>query len=150
MKQISADILCPTCKGPLYPCVLECRECGIKIEAQFEGSEFAKLSPDEFHFLRIFISCEGRIRDMESALGVSYPTVKTRLASLKERLELSGDVTGSVDESIEAATVAHAKTDPDQQQDKQEDDLNISSLLDSMEKGLVGFDEAMKKLKDDD
>lgn len=147
MKQISADILCPSCSGPLYPRILECRECGIKIEGQFEGSEFDNLSPDEFHFLRIFIRCEGRIRDMESALGVSYPTVKARLTSLKDRLGLSGDVGGSSDE----IPPAEINSDPDGEagQQKQAGDLNISTLLESMEKGEVGFDEAMKKLKDE-
>jgi|TARA_Y100000310_G_scaffold324100_1_gene385541 hypothetical protein len=140
MKQISADLLCPACNGALYPRVLECRECGIKIEAQFEGSEFNNLSPDEFHFLRIFISCEGRIRDMESALGVSYPTVKARLASLKQRLGLSGD-------SLNGATEPSADADGISQEDN---GVNVSKLLEDMEKGVVGFDDAMKKLKDED
>jgi hypothetical protein len=153
MKQISTDILCPSCSGPLHPRVLECRGCGIKIEGQFEGSEFDTLSPDEFHFLRIFISCEGRIRDMESALGVSYPTVKARLNSLKERLGLSSDAVGSSDDQAEPEAVPDPEAgDPEvatpAREDQQEEDLNISSLLESMEKGEIGFDEAMTKLKD--
>ncbi len=153
MKQISTDILCPSCSGPLHPRVLECRGCDIKIEGQFEGSEFDNLSSDEFHFLRIFISCEGRIRDMESALGVSYPTVKARLNSLKERLGLSGEADASSDDQTEPEAVPDpeggdpAEDTPDTQE-QQEEDLNISSLLESMEKGEIGFDEAMTKLKD--
>lgn len=149
MKQISADMLCPACKGPLHPRILECRDCGIKIEAQFEGSEFDNLSSEDCHFLRIFISCEGRIRDMESALGVSYPTVKARLTSLKERLGLSAEVSGLADETSESETQAEPAEDSPKQEDQQVEGLNISTLLDSMEKGLVGFDEAMKKLKDE-
>lgn len=148
MKQISTDILCPSCSGPLYPRILECRACGVKIEAQFEGSEFDNLSPDEFHFLRIFIRCEGRIRDMESALGVSYPTVKARLTSLKERLGLAGEVSGPADDSDSAETLADPVLAEDEQEPQAAQDLNISTLLESMEKGEVGFDEAMKKLKD--
>lgn len=52
-------------------------------------NEFGALTPDELHFLRVFIYCEGRIRDMEAALGVSYPTVKGHLASIKEKLNLA-------------------------------------------------------------
>ncbi len=147
MKQISTDILCPACRGPLYPRTLECRECGIKIEGQFEGSEFDTLSPDELHFLRIFIRCEGRIRDMESALGVSYPTVKARLTSLKERLGMSGEGSDSSDAQEEPESVP----DPEEmktQADQPAEGLNISTLLESMEKGEIGFDEAMKKLND--
>ncbi len=52
-------------------------------------NEFDSLTPDELHFLRVFVQCEGRIRDMEAALGVSYPTVKARLSSIKEKLALA-------------------------------------------------------------
>jgi len=51
-------------------------------------NEFGSLTPDELHFLRVFIYCEGRIRDMEAALGVSYPTVKGHLATIKQKLNL--------------------------------------------------------------
>ena len=60
--------------------VLACDACDLRVEARFFGNEFAALSDEDLHFLRIFIHTEGRIRDMESALGVSYPTVKARLA----------------------------------------------------------------------
>ena len=57
-------------------------------------NEFGSLTPDELHFLRVFIYCEGRIRDMEAALGVSYPTVKGHLATIKQKLNLGALRTG--------------------------------------------------------
>src|SRR5271157_6348582 len=85
-NRIDANIRCPSCNGQLYPRVLVCDSCGLKVEGEFVLNEFDSLSPDELHFLRVFVQCEGRIRDMEAALGVSYPTVKGLLASIKDKL----------------------------------------------------------------
>jgi hypothetical protein len=81
----------------MRPAVLACEPCGLRLEGRFEagstsgasGNEFAQLGPDELHLLRIFVHCEGSIRDMEAALGISYPTVKSRVAALKLRLEMA-------------------------------------------------------------
>lgn len=65
----------------------ECPSCDTRVEGRFElSNEFASLSDDDLHFLRVFVQCEGSIREMEAALGVSYPTVKARLAALKLKL----------------------------------------------------------------
>ena len=83
---IHTHIRCPACHGPLAPTQLRCDTCDLTLTGRFLTNEFASLSLDDLHFLRIFIHCEGRIRDMEAALGVSYPTVKGLLASIKEKL----------------------------------------------------------------
>ena len=62
------------------------------------------LGEEDLHFLRIFVRCEGRIRDMESAMGVSYPTIKAKLAHLKEALAAmpvasSGAVPPAIDDT---------------------------------------------------
>ncbi len=88
-NRIDANVRCPSCGGQLYPRVLVCDACGIRVEGEFVLNEFGSLTPDELHFLRVFIYCEGRIRDMEAALGVSYPTVKARLVTIKEKLNLT-------------------------------------------------------------
>lgn len=88
-NRIDANIRCPSCGGQLYPRLLVCDACGLKVEGDFVLNEFDTLTPDELHFLRVFVQCEGRIRDMEAALGVSYPTVKARLSAVKEKLALA-------------------------------------------------------------
>lgn len=85
-ERIDANIRCPSCSGQLYPRVLVCDSCGLKVEGDFALNEFDALTPDDLHFLRLFVQCEGRIRDMEAALGVSYPTVKARMADIKAKL----------------------------------------------------------------
>src|SRR4051812_24482547 len=86
MKVTPSNIRCPACQGALQPTVLSCTQCDLKVEGRFETNEFATLSPEDLHFLRIFIHSEGRIREMESALGLSYPTIRSRLSDLKKRL----------------------------------------------------------------
>lgn len=71
---------------------LECKPCELRLEGHFvrepsTGNEFSNLPDEDLHLLRIFVHCEGSIREMESALGVSYPTIKSRLAKLRESLK---------------------------------------------------------------
>src|ERR1700753_2857285 len=91
------NIRCPACHGALVPAALKCEECDVTITGAFVTNEFAVLGEEDLHFLRIFVHCEGRIREMESALGVSYPTIKNRLAKLKETLAAGGPEVSSGD-----------------------------------------------------
>jgi len=70
----------------MLPVKLHCDACDISVTGRFADNEFAALGEEDLHFLRIFVLCEGRIRDMESAMGVSYPTIKARMAQLKTTL----------------------------------------------------------------
>jgi hypothetical protein len=121
MKQFDANLHCPTCQEILRPQVLACDSCNVRVEGPFKLNEFATLSPEDLYFLRIFIRCEGRIRDMEPALGLSYPTIRTRLADLKGRL---------LDESTT--------------EDKPK---SVQEILKLLEKGKLTFDQAMALIK---
>lgn len=131
MDRISSVMLCPACHGPLHPTELACSACDIKVLGDFANSEFAVLSSDELHFLRIFIHCEGRIRDMESALGISYPTVKSRLASLKEKL---GAGQGR---NARSGTPEHRSADRE----------DVAQILDAVERGDLAYDEALRRIR---
>ena len=64
---------CPYCDGPMTPVALRCDACDVQVQARFVFNEFATLSEDDLHFLRIFIVCEGRIRDMEGRAFDAVP-----------------------------------------------------------------------------
>jgi hypothetical protein len=49
------------------------------MRGEFESCEFCELSEDSLNFLRSFIRCRGVIKDVEKELGISYPTVRSRL-----------------------------------------------------------------------
>jgi hypothetical protein len=131
-NRIDANVRCPSCNGQLFPRVLACDSCGLKIEGEFVMNEFGSLTPDELHFLRVFIYCEGRIRDMEAALGVSYPTVKGHLASIKAKLNLAGERLPA--QSREAG-------------DEQGTEDPADTVLDRLEKGELSYKDAVKLLR---
>jgi hypothetical protein len=134
-NRIDANIRCPSCNGQLFPRVLVCDSCGLKIEGEFVMNEFDSLTPSELHFLRVFIQCEGRIRDMEAALGVSYPTVKGHMASIKEKLHLSGQLTAAtpVNESDAAPSPQEMPT--------------AEAVLERLESGQLSYKDAVRLLR---
>jgi len=142
-NKIDANIRCPSCNGQLYPRVLVCDSCGLKVEGEFVLNEFDSLSPDELHFLRVFIQCEGRIRDMEDALGVSYPTVKGLLASIKDKLSqrsprfaASAPRAENADGSAAGASTSGAPASASQEE-----------ILDQLESGQISYKEAVRLLR---
>lgn len=132
-NRIDANVRCPSCSGQLFPRVLVCDSCGLKVEGDFVMNEFGALTPDELHFLRVFIYCEGRIRDMEAALGVSYPTVKGHLASIKEKLNLA-----RIRPTAPPSAGAGAGT---------EGSRTADDVLDSLESGQISYKDAIRLLK---
>ena len=60
---------------------------GIVVEGQFEPPQLAQLSVDDQVFVAAFVRSHGSIKEMERIFGVSYPTVKSRLNRIAERLD---------------------------------------------------------------
>jgi len=60
---------------------------GIAIEGDFELPPLAQLTIEDQIFVTAFIRCQGSIKDMEELFGISYPTVKSRLNRIAEKLE---------------------------------------------------------------
>lgn len=86
MPSRKPELSCPYCTTPATVAAIHCPHCDVEVRAKFPLNEFAALAEDDLHFLRIFLECEGRIRDMEAPLGLSYPTIRSRLAELKDRV----------------------------------------------------------------
>lgn len=120
MKE-QTNLLCPYCQAPAEVAALHCAPCGIRVEGRFAANEFSRLNPDDLHFLRIFLQFEGRIRDMEAPLGLSYPTIRSRLSQLKEKIFSEPSPTT-------AATPMQA-------------------VLEGLENGDLSFDETLKQIK---
>lgn len=138
---------CPSCKGTLSLRKLVCHSCDLTLEGPFAPrdvsghvsgdvashrpaatNEFASLPDEDLHLLRIFVHCEGSIREMESALGLSYPTIKARLAKLRE--------------SLKAAAPA-AKPTP-----KPTTPLNsVEKVLDALERGEITASESIQHIR---
>lgn len=80
---------CPTCGGPMRVTRLECEGCGTAVEGSFFLHAMNHLPADSLTFLESFIRNKGVIKDMEVDLGISYPTVKSRLDEVVKQLGFS-------------------------------------------------------------
>ena len=79
---------CPVCGKRTHVAVVKCDSCGTTVNNKFDFSAFDRLDDKQTEFVLSFIECEGSIKDMEKRLGISYPTVKARLAEIKRVLDL--------------------------------------------------------------
>jgi hypothetical protein len=70
---------CPICAETLNVARLECVSCGTRIEGSFALGRFHQLTAEQLDFLETFIKARGNFKDVERELGISYPTVRSRL-----------------------------------------------------------------------
>lgn len=59
---------------------------GVVIEGEFELPPLGRLRYEDQVFVSEFVRSHGSIKDMETAFGVSYPTVKNRLNRIADQL----------------------------------------------------------------
>lgn len=84
---------CPVCGSELRVKVLACPSCRTKIEGDFSPPEsrLFSLSREDLEFVEVFVQVRGSIKEMEKALGVSYPTVRGMLDSVIGKLGYAVD-----------------------------------------------------------
>ena len=70
---------CPVCGDQLEIVRVQCGNCGTGMDGHFSPGRFANLSQQQWHFIETFVRCKGKIKDVEVALDISYPTVVSRL-----------------------------------------------------------------------
>jgi hypothetical protein len=80
----------PVSGGELYISELACDESGVTIRGRFEIPRYARLEPEQAHFLETFLKCRGMLNAVERELGLSYPTVRARLDNLLHALGFDG------------------------------------------------------------
>ena len=100
---------CPVCSGELAVTRLHCRSCGTTLEGEFSVGRFGRLTKEQLVLLESFLRSRGNLRDMERELGISYPTVRSRVEALVRALGF-GPRDGD-EASDDAATAPGAPTD---------------------------------------
>ena len=80
--------VCPVCGGEMIVSEYSCTECGVLLKGAFRRCDICNLPMGLQHFIRVFLKCEGNIREAEKILGLSYPTVKARLAKINRMLAM--------------------------------------------------------------
>ena len=109
---------------------LECRDCNLTLTGKFESNPLLRLNEEMLHFLHVFIVCEGKIADVEKALGISYPTVKNKIQKLKETVSTSGFV-----DQLEVET------------DLQLESKSVIEILELMNNGLINYEKGLSLIK---
>jgi hypothetical protein len=65
---------------------LTCDACGISVEGELPTPRLYRLDAEEQRFVELFVLASGSLKRTASLLGVSYPTVRSRLDRLIARL----------------------------------------------------------------
>ena len=99
---------CPVCSGELGITRLHCRSCGTTLEGDFSVGRFGHLSREQLALLESFLRSRGNLRDMERELGLSYPTIRSRVEALVRSLGFGprADADDAAAESPEPITSA--------------------------------------------
>jgi len=77
---------CPVCSSELAVTRLHCRTCGTTLEGDFSVGRFGRLNREQLALLESFLRSRGNLREMERELGISYPTVRSRVEALVRAL----------------------------------------------------------------
>ena len=121
---------CPVCTSELAIRRLECRRCGTGIDGDFQLGWVRRLSSEQLGFLKVFVEARGKIKDMEAALGISYPTVVARLDELAR-------ATTSEDPATESAPARGPGTDSSER----------LKILDELSQGTIDTADAVRRLR---
>ena len=112
--------VCPICGDAMTISRLTCGHCGTALDGAFALAEatsastggatvrrggsvtgraeldarfgrLARLDAAQLEFVEVFLRCRGVIKNVEDMLGISYPTVKSRLANVLEAMGFASD-----------------------------------------------------------
>lgn len=112
---------CPYCTGDFIIREVECQSCKTQIKGSFKSNRFHMFNPEDLFFIEMFLKNEGNIKLMEKDLGISYPTVKSRLKNIITTLGYQTEE-------------SHSK--------------QRIKILNDLSAGKIGVEVAMKSLKD--
>lgn len=86
MSLPAAPAACPLCAGALHAERFRCAGCSTSIEGRFAPDPLSALTAGERAFALEFLRAGGNLKALGGALGLSYPTLRTRLDELIARL----------------------------------------------------------------
>ncbi len=114
--------VCPVCGKKMSVEKLKCHSCGTTINGDFEMDDLFRLSKDQLDFVKVFIKNEGNITEVGKELGISYPTVKSKLRNVIKAMGYNVKSKG----------------------------ISKEVILEKIENGEISVEEATKMLKEGD
>lgn len=123
---------CPVCDHEMKISKLACTFCPTKIEGEFSSCKFCRLPAEQLIFMEAFIKCRGNIKEVEKELGISYPTVRSRLDSVIEALGYGVD---------------KERVPESEKENSQEESLRRQGILEALERGEITAQEATRQMR---
>ncbi len=90
------------------------------MEGTFDACKFCRLDQEQRQIIEVFLTARGNIKEVERFLGISYPTVRSRLDAVLEALGYRVE---------------------------REQDLRRKEILEALDKGEITSEEAIKLLR---
>lgn len=84
--QYHAPSKCPVCGQTMEVTRLRCNHCATELTGNFTPCRFCLLEEKHMQFVEVFLRCRGSIKEVEKALGVSYPTVRNMMDAALDAL----------------------------------------------------------------
>jgi hypothetical protein len=96
---------CPYCGTPMSVTEMTCDGCRVSIAAAFPMSRLATLPVEHQRFIEMFVLSGGNLKEIAEQVGVSYPTVRSRLdkviETLRGEIAKTQSVRGSLLDAVE-------------------------------------------------
>lgn len=77
---------CPFCGKKTVTTRVECKGCHSSFEGTFELPKLVSLDEASQDFIEKFLVARGNMKEMQTELGLSYPTVRARLDEIVTKL----------------------------------------------------------------
>lgn len=123
---------CPVCDHEMKISKLTCTYCPTKIEGEFSSCKFCRLPAEQLIFMEAFIKCRGNIKEVEKELGISYPTVRSRLDSVIEALGYAVD---------------KERVPENDKENSHEESVRRQEILEDLERGEISAQEATRQMR---
>jgi hypothetical protein len=99
---------------------LRCTSCDVAVEGKIPIPRLARLPAEDREFVELFVRSSGSLKAVAEKMGISYPTIRSRLNRVIETLE---------------------------KEEEGERTLR-NRILDDVEKGTISVDEAVRRLRE--
>jgi hypothetical protein len=77
---------CPYCSSPMTVTQMSCQRCRVSVQADFPMSRLGRMPVEHQRFIEMFVLSGGNLKEIAEQVGVSYPTIRSRLDKVIETL----------------------------------------------------------------
>jgi len=77
---------CPYCGGAMAVTRMTCAHCSVAVDAAFPMSRLGTLPVEHQRFIEMFVLSGGNLKEIAEQVGVSYPTIRSRLDKIIDSL----------------------------------------------------------------